>query len=288
MFGEINRPCVPCKSGCAGVRQLGATVIRLSLSHLIYLEDINKAIKVTGQIIELKPSSLRMTFWKWTRNYLSVASETKEDWLSHQNYVVEIPSFFIHPLGPTVVDKPPPGSSENTLYYPIWRLSKVDLQRVLDSLWDSLEPDTDNIIGNVHMLLSIKNPDALPYRCPDNTKEFCIRNLPDCLIPKTKFSANDKLSCHFCRDKVKLSQMWNHVGGHILCSLQGVEDTRIGNFWRQKAEGKIPKDERDPENLGENPCGFCGQDGCFTSLLEKNFGNSIKISITSNCPYHHE
>jgi hypothetical protein len=40
--------------------------------------------------------------------------------------------------------------------------------------------------------------------------------------------------------------------------------------------------------LGENPCGFCGQDGCFTSLLEKKSGNSIKISITSNCPYHYE
>jgi hypothetical protein len=58
---------------------------------LDHLEDINNKIKVTGQIIELKPSSLRMAFWEWTRNYLSVVSETKEHRLSHQNYVMEIP-----------------------------------------------------------------------------------------------------------------------------------------------------------------------------------------------------
>src|ERR1700727_2856947 len=28
--------------------------------------------------------------------------------------------------------------------------------------------------------------------------------------------------------------------------------------------------------------------GCFTSLLEKKSGNSVKISVTSNCPYHYE
>ena len=27
VFGEINRPCVPCESGCAGVRQLGAAAL---------------------------------------------------------------------------------------------------------------------------------------------------------------------------------------------------------------------------------------------------------------------
>jgi len=169
------------------------------------VENKNKQIKVTGQIIELKPSSPRMDFWEWTRNYLSV--ETKEDQLTHQKFVVEIPSFFIHPLGPTVVHKPSPGSSTDSLRYPTWRLSKTDLQRVLDSLWDSLEPDTDRIVGNVHMLPLIKNPDTLPYQYLDGTKEFFIKNLPDCLIPKKKFGANEKLSCHFCRDKVKLSQM---------------------------------------------------------------------------------
>jgi hypothetical protein len=40
--------------------------------------------------------------------------------------------------------------------------------------------------------------------------------------------------------------------------------------------------------IGENPCGFCDLDGCLTSLLETKAGNSIKFTITSNCPYYYE
>jgi hypothetical protein len=56
--------------------------------------------------------------------------------------------------------------------------------------------DTDRIIAIVHMLPLIKNPDALPYQCRYNTKGFFMKNMPDCLIPKKKFSANEKLSCY--------------------------------------------------------------------------------------------
>jgi len=180
-----------------------------------------------------------MDFWEWTRDYLSI--ETNDERLTHRQFVVEIPSFFIHPLAPSVVHKPPPGSLADESRYPTWRLSSKDLQTVLDSLWDSLEPQTDRIIGNVHMLPSIKNPDALPYQCLNGRNELFMKDLPDCLIPKAKHSANDKLSCHFCKEKVKLSQMRNHVGGHILCGLQGAEDKKIEKFWEQKHKQQIQK-----------------------------------------------
>ena len=125
------------------------------------LEDISKSIKVIGQIIALEPSTTRADFWEWTRDYISV--HATNDQLTHQQYVVEIPSFFIHPLAPSIVDKSPYGSSADPKHYPTWQLSKMDLQNVLDSLWDSLEPDTERVVGNAHLLLSTKNPDALPY-----------------------------------------------------------------------------------------------------------------------------
>jgi hypothetical protein len=37
-------------------------------------------------------------------------------------------------------------------------------------------------------------------------------------------------------------------------------------------------------SVGENPCGFCGQDNCFTQLKLKKHGG---FSIASNCPYHY-
>ena len=45
------------------------------------LEDKNKQVKVTGQVIELKPSS-KIDFWEWTRDYLAI--DVKDDKLTHQ------------------------------------------------------------------------------------------------------------------------------------------------------------------------------------------------------------
>jgi hypothetical protein len=45
------------------------------------------------------------------------------------------------------------------------------------------------------------------------------------------------------------------------------------------------EDEEGSEHLGKNLCEFHRQDSCFMSLLEKDSGNSIKISVTLNCPY---
>ena len=235
--------------------KFGTEKITQTTAALNDLEDKNKQIKVTGQVIELKPSSPKIDFWEWTRDYLS--TDAKDDKLTRQQFVVEIPSFFIHPLVPSVVHKPPPGSLADNSRYPTWRLSSKDLQTVLDFLWDSLEPQTDRIIGNTHMLLSIKNPNALPYQHLDGTKEFFMKDLPNHLIPKEKYSANDKISCHFCREKVKLSQMRNHVGRHILCGLHGIEDKKIEKFLEWKNKQQTPTED-DPEQLGENPCGFCG------------------------------
>jgi hypothetical protein len=82
--------------------------------------------------------------------------------------------------------------------------------------------------------------------------------------------------------------MRNHVGGHILCSLWDVTDTKIKFFWKQKELGTIPENVENPKLVGENPCRFCGLDGCLTSIVEKKSGNSVKVKISSNCPYHYE
>ena len=125
--------------------------------------------------------------------------------------VVEIPSFFIHPLVPSVVHKPPVGNLVDMSHYRTWQLSSKDLQTVLDLLYESLEPQTDRIIGNTHMLLSIKNPDALPYQHLDGAKEFFIKDLPNSLIPKEKYSANDSYLVTFAEWKlnsVKWKPCW--------------------------------------------------------------------------------
>ena len=98
-----------------------------------------------------------------------------------------------------------------------------------------------------------------------------------------------KLTCHFCREEVKLSKMQNHVEGHIMHNLYGAEDAKIKAYWkwreRAAAQEQDTSNTDELQQIGENPCGFCG---CFTSLLEKKARNSIKFIITSNCPYYYE
>ena len=77
------------------------------------------------------------------------------------------------------------GSFTDHKCYPTWWLSNVDLQNVLDSLWDSFEPDTDRIVGNAHLLFSIKKPNGLPYHHPtDGTQYFFVTSLPDSRKPQ--------------------------------------------------------------------------------------------------------
>ena len=108
---------------------------------------------------------------------------------------------------------------------------------MLDSLWDSFEPDTDRVVGNAHLLFSIKKPNGLPYHhSTEGTKYFFVTSLPDSLKPQEKHGANDNLTCHFCREEVKLSKMWNHVGGHIMCNLCGAENAKLKPIGSAKRE----------------------------------------------------
>jgi len=75
------------------------------------------------------------------------------------------------------------GSFQDTSYYPTWKLASTDLYAVLDSLWESLEPETEKIIGNVELLQTINNSDSLPYHDHNNDDTLFVENLPECLIP---------------------------------------------------------------------------------------------------------
>jgi hypothetical protein len=58
------------------------------------------------------------------------------------------------------------------------------------------------------------------------------------------------------------------VGGHILRDLRDC----------------ATPDECKSQAIGENPCGFCGLDGCLTQLQKKKDGG---FTITSTCAYHY-
>ena len=79
-------------------------------------------------------------------------------------------------------------------------------------------------------------------------------------LEKTKF-----LTCFV--DKNILKDMQKHVEGHILCDL---------------CDCAAPH-ECKSQPIWENPCAFCGLDGCLTQLKKKD----CHFTITSTCPYHY-
>jgi len=56
-----------------------------------------------------------------------------------------------------------------------------------------------------------------------------------------------------------------------------------GHILHTLCESDAP-DECTLQSVEDNPCGFCGLDGCLTQQLEKKGGGII---ITSNCKYHY-
>jgi hypothetical protein len=206
----------------------------------------------------------RMHFWEWTKNYLALDTSSQNEMLTHRQFVLEIPSFLVHPLAPTILIKSVSLDTTDTT----WKLASDDLWAAIDCLWESLEPNSEKIFGNAESLPSSNNPSSLPYHDTNGIETFLLESIPDGVIPKPKLDPKKPVECCLCAEKIVLNKMRNHVGTHILHSLRGTGDPKPCS----------------KQAIGENPCGFCGLEGCLTQLQERKKGS---LSVASNCQYHY-
>lgn len=146
-------------------------------------------------------------------------------------------------------------------------MQKSQLDEALTSAWQSLEPETEKILGNIEMLPHVCNSEALPYRNYALEEEFFVQNVFQNITHRPKSSGKDKVKCLICDTELALNKMRNHVGSHILHSLRDIPDPNSPLV-----------------SVGAEPCGFCGMDGCLTQFKSKNTGGG---SITSSCQYHY-
>lgn len=100
----------------------------------------------------------------------------------------------------------------------------------------------------------------------DDTKSYTgrpqlvVANVPNYATVK-KYKSDDRVSCLLCGKQNKISDMRNHVGGHVLKSMRNVHDTSL------KGVVEI------------NICGWCGLSRCMTQMIDKR--------ILSDCQYHY-
>ena len=164
-------------------------------------EDTDKEIKILGQIICLS-SSPKKESWDWNRRYMPLNIDSQDNRLMHHQYVLELASVLAYPLAPTLVTRPLPGSKLEGSDYPTWRIPSEQLELALDALWDSLEPESEKILGNVALLPSITNPAALPYCDIDGYESLLVKDVPGCLLPQQKHSGKDILPCFLCGESM--------------------------------------------------------------------------------------
>ena len=106
-------------------------------------------------------SSSSLESWDWNKHYVPLDIDSRDKRLTHHQYVLEVASVLVNPLAPSLAAKPLPGSKMDESDYPTWRIPSQQLESVLNALWDSLEPESEKILGNVELLPSITNLAAL-------------------------------------------------------------------------------------------------------------------------------
>ena len=162
------------------------------------LEDIDKQIKIIGHVINLSMSSPKKESWDWNRHYVPLDVDSRDKKLTHRQYVLEVASVLFNPLAPSLAAKPLPGSKVDESVYPTWRIPSQQLQLVLNALWESLEPESEKILGNVTMLPSINNSATLPYCDINGHESLLVKDIPDCLLPKQKHNGKYIFPCFLC------------------------------------------------------------------------------------------
>ena len=187
--------------------QFGKEKVTKTTATMGDLEDTNKQIRIVGQIVNLHMSSPKGESWDWNKHYVPLDVNSHDKRLTHHQYVLEVASVLASPLAPSLAARPLPGSTLDESDYPTWRIPSQQLQLVLDALWDSLEPESEKILGNMAFLPSITNSATLPYHNTNGDEVLLVKDIPDGLLPQQKHSGKDILPCLLCGEMAALKDM---------------------------------------------------------------------------------
>lgn len=164
-------------------RGKGKDIVTSAVMRMDDLENSKLNIKVLGQLIELKmpPGT---DFWEWTRKYIQLDLRARDKRLTHRQLVIEVPSVLIHPLAPTIAMQWSTDDINATqlmdtarlqvVNHPklTWRLSAAEMSSAISFAWSSLDPNSEENIGHVAMLVRVENEDVLPYRDAEGKFKF--------------------------------------------------------------------------------------------------------------------
>jgi hypothetical protein len=101
----------------------------------------------------------------------------------------------------------------------------------MEYAWECLNPDSNEIVANIELLPGIKHTGhEFPYRTPEGTPKFCLSE--SALPPHLSFDALNPdtfTECPLCARKLRIRDLRNHVGKHIILDLRNQPDSSLKN-----------------------------------------------------------
>jgi hypothetical protein len=156
--------------------------------------------------------------WISTGDYIQLLKAGNDGAISKKHVIIRVPGEIFHPLGPSIHWK-----DDN----PLWALSNASLEEIMEHAWNELNPDSDEIMSNIDLLPKVLESPDLPYRI-DGIHLSCLiinsTKLP-INIQTSRFDPMSIVPCHLCPQSLKLRDMRNHVGKHVLKALRDCYDT---------------------------------------------------------------
>ncbi|KAF8169089.1 hypothetical protein BJ912DRAFT_933997 [Pholiota molesta] len=233
-----------------------------------------KSTTVTVQILHLTPANQEQHAgddFDWSNEGVT----------SQKSYILRVPGAGFTPLEPAITA----GESGDDI---AWALKHRDLKSVMDECWASLSPGENDFLGNLTTLPKISIADcALPYSL-SSTQTSGLYITPEAngtsSTPFQKLLGKDRIACKLCKAELKLTQMRDHVGKHILLALR-VRDADFEWYLNDDEDISLGTIMQNVPSIGPNPCGWCGQEGKCKTHLTVRPGKSP--SILSDCEYHY-
>ncbi|KAH6904033.1 hypothetical protein BKA70DRAFT_1512940 [Coprinopsis sp. MPI-PUGE-AT-0042] len=225
------------------------------------------SMSVLVQLMSMTPAMHHTKLqWLWSGTYLSHRAHpmhvTKR---SKKDYTMRVPASGFYPLAPAIQQ----GADGKST----WVFEHSELVDAMKLLWKDLQPATNDALSNLKSLPTIDYTGESPTLplATNLTGETLSLHVLDPLIASVgvKLATGTKVPCRLCNKQITVNGMRNHVGIHLLKSHRGVADAEL--------YGSV--------EIGLNPCGWCGLEGCKTLMIVGKKGKAVQIE--SNCAYHY-
>ncbi|THH18190.1 hypothetical protein EUX98_g8999 [Antrodiella citrinella] len=251
------------------------------------VQVVNMEMKTSAEMLEGSSGAFRVTgmSWIWTHEYINFGDQRAKsktyDTLTPQRCTLMIPGALIHPLAPRITKFRWSSTPDELPSRYTWVIDQPQLEEITTFAWNCLDPETEEIMSNIARIPVIET-ESLPYQSKNSATtlmldapsgeqaqvdRFVIPNLPP-LMSGNKLDGKKPVPCLLCGQIELLLAMRNHVGGHILRALRGQSDQSLKH------------------KIGDNPCGFCGLDGCVVQLERTKSGKTYQV--LSSCKYHYK